>query len=138
MRRAARVVGAVVGLSAGLTVENAAANGLFGVWERSSGMSRVRFAPCGDKICGTVVWLKEPKTDGHNPDKSKRGRSVMGLRVFFDVVEQGDDHWTGKAYNTDDGETYGGRIVLNEGQLFTSGCVIAGLVCTTVRWTRVR
>jgi uncharacterized protein (DUF2147 family) len=119
-------------------VGQAQADGLLGTWERSNGLSRVRFAPCGEKFCGTVVWLKEPKFDRFNKDPSRRNRSVLGMRVFFDIVDEPNGGWIGRAYNTDDGEVYGGRITQNGDELFTTGCVIAGLICTTVRWKRVQ
>ena len=122
----------------GLAPTAASAQSLLGLWERDNGLSRVRFVRCGASFCADVVWLKAPKLDEYNPDPALRGDSVMGRRIFFDLAPGVGNEWTGKAYNTDDGQTYSGRVHIEGEQMFTTGCVIAGLVCTTVRWRRVR
>ena len=121
-----------------LSLQQASAVELSGTWLRENNLSHVRFAPCGKSICGTVAWLREPKFDINNPDPARREDSIIGKRVFFDAVRVDDVSWSAKAYNPDDGKVYNGRIHLNEGQLFTIGCVLGGLVCSSVRWTRVK
>ncbi len=44
-----------------------------GVWLHQDGGSKVRFAPCGAAICGTIVWLKV----------DTKGEAKVGQRVFF-------------------------------------------------------
>ena len=46
-------------------------------------------APCGDELCGTIVWLSEPtlpdgrvKKDVSNPDPSLRDRTILGLTIL--------------------------------------------------------
>ena len=111
---------------------------LSGNWLRDNGLSQVRFAPCGREVCGTVSWLKEPKFDIHNENPAKRELSILGKRVFFDIEREDDTSWNASAYNPDDGKTYRGRIRLESGLLYTTGCVLGGLVCSTVKWTRLK
>ena len=41
-------------------IAGASAQEVLGVWERDTGASRVRFSKCGDALCGTISWLKDP------------------------------------------------------------------------------
>ncbi len=116
----------------------ALAEELSGTWLRENGASQVRFAPCGKLQCGTVVWLREPKFDIHNEDPQRHRQSIMGKRVYFDIEREDDTSWSAAAYNPDDGKTYSGRMRLADGLLYTTGCVLGGLICSTVKWTRVK
>ncbi|MBV1704207.1 MAG: DUF2147 domain-containing protein [Hyphomicrobiales bacterium] len=106
---------------------SASAAGLDGVWLRAdTGGSKVRFAPCGGvKECGTIIWLKDPKSPAH-----------VGQRVFYDMVPNGAGSWSGSAFNPDDGRTYTGKMSLSGDTLTTAGCILGGLICKSVTWTR--
>jgi uncharacterized protein (DUF2147 family) len=97
-----------------------------GTWLRDNGNSRVRVAACGSSMCGSIVWLKDDS-----------GPSKVGQRVFYDMVKSGDNTWTGKAFNPEDGKTYSGKMVVSGSSLTTSGCVLGGLVCRSVNWKKV-
>lgn len=98
-----------------------------GTWLRESGESRVRFARCGDALCGTVAWLKDPANS----------KSKIGQRVFFDMKPDGANSWSGSAFNPEDGKTYSGTMSLSGSTLTTAGCVLGGLICRSVNWRRV-
>ncbi|MBN8535284.1 MAG: DUF2147 domain-containing protein [Rhizobiales bacterium] len=104
----------------------ALAQDVTGTWLRENGESRVRFAKCGEAMCGTVVWLK-------NPAESK---SKVGQRVFYDMVASGANAWTGKAFNPEDGKTYSGKMTLSGNSLTTAGCVAGGWICRSANWSR--
>ncbi|MBL8587234.1 MAG: DUF2147 domain-containing protein [Methylobacteriaceae bacterium] len=97
-----------------------------GTWLRDTGASRVRIAPCGEALCGTLVWLK----DADGPAK-------VGQRIFYDMKPSGAGAWAGKAFNPEDGKTYSGKMTLSGSTLTTAGCALGGLVCRSVTWKRV-
>lgn len=88
-----------------------------GLWYDDSGRGAVRIAPCGDKICGHIVWLDndrakdgKPLRDIYNPEPQLRGRPVCGMQVIGNLSPQGDgtlgDGWiydpkVGKSYNVE-------------------------------------
>ncbi len=109
-----------------LSAAPALAADVAGVWLRDNGHSRVRMAPCGDMVCGTIVWLK----DGDTPSR-------VGQRVFYNMKESGANSWSGNAFNPEDGKTYSGKMSLSGNTLTTSGCVLGGLICRSVGWSRV-
>lgn len=114
-----------------------------GTWLSQDGGTKVRLSDCGGKLCGLVVWLKEPtdgsgkpKTDVHNPDASKRSRPMMGLQVVHGLMPDGANRWSGSIYNADDGNTYSAHMTVGDGNTAdVQGCVL-GFLCKTQKWTR--
>nr|WP_236841921.1 DUF2147 domain-containing protein [Bosea sp. PAMC 26642] len=96
-----------------------------GTWLRETGASRVRFVKCGEAMCGTLSWLK----DANGPAK-------VGQRIFYDMKPDGPGKWKGSAFNPEDGKTYSGTMTLAGDKLTTSGCVLGGLICRSVNWSR--
>jgi uncharacterized protein (DUF2147 family) len=101
------------------------ADGPQGVWIRSEGTAKVKFGPCGDSLCGVVVWLK-----------NTGGPGKIGEQVFFDMKPAGANKWTGSAFNPEDGRTYDGKMELSGNRLVTTGCALGGMICRSVNWTR--
>jgi uncharacterized protein (DUF2147 family) len=97
----------------------------------------VRVAPCGQSLCGTITWTDAQRTDQHNPDPALRSRSTVGVRVFFDMRPNGENRWSGQAYNPEDGRTYSGNMSVSGSTLTTQGCVMGGLVCRSTTWSRM-
>ena len=100
-----------------------------GEWARDDGKAKVRFASCGgDAVCGAISWLRDPAND---PGK-------VGQQVFFDMKPSGDNSWAGRAFNPEDGKTYSGKMTVSGDHLITAGCVLGGLICKSMNWTRAR
>lgn len=117
-----------------------------GIWLTEPGTSRIRIATCGDALCGTIVWLKEPldpqtrqaRLDKTNADAAKRSRPLMGVPIVIGMKPSGTDKWAGQVYNAEDGKTYTGYITMRGANaLKLEGCALGGLVCKAQTWTRV-
>ena len=120
----------------------ASAEEFIGTWLTANSDARIRVAKCGKALCGTVVWLRnavDPKTgqppvDDKNPNASLHGRKILGLRIFA-IEQDNTNSWTGGIYNSDDGQTYRGRLVpRGEEELEVQGC--AGSLCGSEVWTK--
>lgn len=96
-----------------------------GTWLRDSGASKVRLAKCGGAVCGTISWLKDSS-----------GPAKLGQRIFYDMKPSGAGKWSGSAFNPEDGKTYSGTMSLSGDTLTTAGCVMGGLICRSVKWSR--
>lgn len=105
----------------------ALAGDVLGEWSRDDGKGKVRFAPCGAAVCGSITWMKDPSPN-----------AKVGQRVFFDMKPAGEDAWAGTAFNPEDGKEYTGKMTLAGDHLSTAGCVFGGLICKTVAWTRAK
>jgi uncharacterized protein (DUF2147 family) len=128
------------------------ADDILGVWFNSEKDARIEIAKCGEKYCGTVVWLKEPnypeeskdgipgtpKIDHHNPDPSLRKGPIIGLRIVDDFSFAGENLWKdGRVYDPKNGKTYKGKMTLvSPMQLDLRGYIGISLVGRTTTWTR--
>ena len=83
-----------------LTTSPSLAEDVLGTWLRDNGALEVKFEPCGDAVCGNIVWLK-PGSDS---------KAKVGQRLFFDMQPTGANSWTGKAANPDSGSIYSGKM----------------------------
>ncbi|MCV9940636.1 DUF2147 domain-containing protein [Boseaceae bacterium BT-24-1] len=115
----------------------------FGTWLTQDGEAKVHLSRCGTRLCGAVVWLKQPidsatgrlRADVKNPDSSLKERSVVGLQFLIDMRPSALNAWSGRIYNADDGKSYTGTITqLDATRLEVRGC--AGLLCETQIWTQ--
>lgn len=115
-----------------------------GVWATMEGKSHVKIEPCGEKLCGKIIWLKEPntpegkpKTDKNNSDEALRSRPIIGLELLTGLVPEGQNEWEdGEIYNPEDGKTYSSEMTLvNPAKLEVKGCVL--FLCQTQTWTKV-
>jgi len=140
--RALRPAGAAFGLVLGV-ISAAAAAEPTGTWLTQNGDAHIRIVKCGASMCGTIVWLKDPidpstgeaPIDMRNPDPTKRGRKIMGLRIFA-MAPENNGTYSGAIYSTDDGNTYPAKIVVRpDDYLEIQGC--SGSVCGKELWRKV-
>jgi len=97
-----------------------------GPWKTEGESSLVEFFNCGDKLCGKVVWLKNPnyvakgdgpvgmqKVDLKNPDPALRKRPIIGLQVIEGLTPTGKNSWEkGTCYDPESGNSYQCKIRL--------------------------
>lgn len=141
----AAAMAAAVLLSSSLMAGAQAATPAAGTWLSADGGTKVRVSECaGNKLCGKVVWLNEPidrqtgkpKTDKYNADPDKRARPLLGVQVVNGMAPSGDNKWSGKIYNADDGKTYDAHVTLvSENAMQVQGCVL-GILCKSQTWKR--
>ncbi len=117
-----------------------------GVWRTEGGKSHVEIYGCdGDKLCGRIVWLKSPldkngrpKRDAGNDDEALRGRPILGMRMVWNMEDQGGGEWDdGRIYNPNNGKIYSAEMEeIDADTLEVSGCVL--FMCKGQTWKRVR
>ncbi len=120
----------------------AAPQPIAGTWLTEDGRSRIALAPCGEKVCGRIVWLREPNDpdgrpliDRQNADPALRNRPILGLPLFPGLAPE-DDHWAGPVYNAEDGNTYSVTLErTGPGTLKIEGCLL-GFLCKGETWTK--
>jgi uncharacterized protein (DUF2147 family) len=110
------------------TSSTAAAEDVTGEWAREDGKTKVRISSCsGETVCGEVSWIQDPG-----------GPHQLRQQVFFDMKPNGDNTWSGTAFDPEDGQRYSGKMTLSGDHLVTAGCVAGGLICKSFSWTRAR
>ena len=116
-----------------------------GTWTNEDKEARFEIYKCGSKLCGKIVWLKEPllegkpKLDRSNPDKNLRNRPILGLVFMQNFEFDNDNKWdNGTIYDPKSGKTYSCYMkVLNKSQMEVKGYIGVSLIGRTQNWTRV-
>lgn len=116
-----------------------------GIWVDDTGEGAIEVAPCGNKLCGRIVWLKEsrdkagkPLTDGYNPKASLRNQPICGLQIIGDLqrVAAGtyDNGWI---YDPKQGKQFDVELKLRApDRLQVMGYMGVKFLSETFVWTR--
>ncbi len=117
-----------------------------GLWYAEGGAAQVAIEPCGDELCGRVMWLRSPLDedgcdlrDRHNPESALRKRKVTGLEILRGLKPRPDGTWVGgNIYDPATGNTYTCHLALDgDDRLRLRGYVGIPLLGRTATWTRV-
>ncbi|HYM03366.1 MAG TPA: DUF2147 domain-containing protein [Stellaceae bacterium] len=123
----------------------AEATSVAGLWLVEAKDAVVDIEPCGDKLCGTVVWLKQPRRrdgsvrlDDKNPDAELRSRPVCGLELMNGFKSAGpNERKDGHIYSADEGATYSAKMALTDpNTLKVRGFIGISLFGKSQIWTR--
>jgi uncharacterized protein (DUF2147 family) len=109
-----------------------------GVWEVEDRDAHVKIWPCGESLCGDIVWLKRPRRDASNEDPRLRDRPLMGVEILEGFKRTAANRWEGgRIYNPRDGQTYRVDVeVLSADSLKVRGCQL--VFCGEEIWRRVK
>jgi uncharacterized protein (DUF2147 family) len=117
-----------------------------GIWYAEGGAAKVAIEPCGEELCGRVVWLRSPLDedgcdlqDRRNPDPTLRARKVEGLEILRGLTRRPDGTWVnGRIYDPASGSTYTCQLALDgDDRVRLRGYVGIPLLGRTTTWTRV-
>jgi len=98
---------------------------IFGTWLRDDGNAQVRVAACGNMICATNLWIRDP---------AKQGEKV-GDRLEFNIRREGGE-WRGEAFDPQRKLRFSASLSADGGAMTTKGCMLA-VVCRTTNWQRL-
>lgn len=106
---------------------------LEGRWK--DGSMEIRIAPCGSKLCGTVI-----KASAKQQAKVERGSGteLIGARIITGIERVSPGTYQGRVYLPHRKLTANGTInQVSANQLKVKGCVL-GIICKSETWDRVR
>lgn len=107
-----------------------------GIWRNAADTVRIRVAPCGSGLCGTIVQASaQAKADaaagGTDP--------LVGSPLFRDLRRDEDGVWAGQVYVPDLGRSFDGTLAQTGPRtLVATGCLFGNLGCRSQTWTRVK
>ncbi len=116
-----------------------------GVWLDAKGEGAVEIGPCGEKLCGKIVWVKDPNdktgkplVDAYNPEPAKQKRPICGLPIIGDLKRQPNGSWdTGWIYDPNEGKSYDLEVTAKSGdRLQIKGYLGVKFLSETFVWTR--
>jgi uncharacterized protein (DUF2147 family) len=97
-----------------------------GVWMDDTGRGAVEIKPCGNALCGNVVWVKS------STDNDGCGKQIIG-----NVTPAGSGHWdNGWIYSPEKGRKYDVELTpLSNGNLKVVGYAGLKFLSRTMIWT---
>jgi uncharacterized protein (DUF2147 family) len=102
-----------------------------GYWKNPIGSAIIAIAPCGNALCGKVVWASERGKS----EASTSTSHVVGTTVLTGLRSTGD-RWTGKLFIPDDNIHVAAKLQpIGNRQLKLTGCAFV-LFCRSQIWTR--
>lgn len=110
-----------------LSAVTASAADISGQWARGDGNAKVQISPCGSDICATNTWIK-PGTPKEN----------TGDRLVMSIKPTADGEYAGTAFDPQRDLTYKLTVSVKGDTMTTKGCVLAGILCKDVNWSRIK
>ena len=115
---------AVVSLSAlGVVSGASAAEKIDGEWARDDGAIRTQIGPCEGNICATNSWARNPQ-------------GKVGDKLVMTLRETDGKRWKGTAFDPQRNRSYSMELNVSGNTMTTRGCVLSGILCRNVGWTR--
>ncbi len=97
-----------------------------GDWARADGKTKIHVAPCGRAVCARNTWVRR----GASGEK-------VGDRLILKVKPTSAGHWSGKAFDPQRSQHYAINVRVANWHMTTQGCVMGGIVCQSMGWTRL-
>ena len=116
-----------IGLFLLATAAHAALPSPQGLWARGDGKAKVEIAPCGTDLCAVNTWIKPGVRD-----------EKVGDKLVMTVTPAKPGIWTGKAFDPQRNLSYKLTITVPSATtMTTAGCILGGLLCKNMGWTRL-
>jgi len=124
LRRAAALAALMTIGASGVSLAREAT--YLGNWARGDGKTRIRVASCGAEVCARNTWVR------HGVSGEK-----VGDRLVLNVKPEGAGHWSGTAFDPQRNQTYTIGVRVTEKHMTTRGCLVGGIFCASMNWTRL-
>ena len=124
---------ALPALMALTAAQPAAHSPIEGYWKNPIGSAIIAIRPCGEALCGKVVWASER---GQH-EVANNTAHVVGTTVLTGL-KSNHERWSGSLFIPDDNIHVTAHLeMVNSRALKLTGCAIMGFICRTQIWTRV-
>lgn len=129
------LTGAAAALIAISTAAAAQAAQPTGVWRNPKNSVHVRVQPCGNNVCGTVVWAS-----ARAQEKARKAGTpkLIGQQLFREFHPVDANAWGGRVFVPDLARTVSGTLrPAGPNNMVASGCLLGRFLCKSQTWTRV-
>ncbi|MEI9928688.1 MAG: DUF2147 domain-containing protein [Sphingomonas sp.] len=106
-----------------------------GVWRNTRNTVHIRVSPCGEAVCGTVVWAADQaKADARRGS----GHDLIGTQLLRGFHRSDDGSWRGQLYIPDiDSKASATVTFVTADLILVSGCAFLGIACKSQHWHRI-
>jgi uncharacterized protein (DUF2147 family) len=134
MRRIIIGLAAAAAAVAGIAAPAVAAPNAAGVWRNPKNTVHVKLQPCGNTMCGTVVWAA-PKAQAK---ARAAGQQLVGAQLFREFKPVAPGQWKGRVFVPDMNRTFSGTITAaGPTRMVGKGCLIGGFFCKQQTWVKI-
>jgi uncharacterized protein (DUF2147 family) len=116
------IAGQVGADSGGLSIGRS----ITGDWGRLDGALHINIAPCGERLCAVSTWTRDSRSDER-----------VGDRMILSLSAREGSTLAGQAFDERRQLTYSLQVSVDHDAMTTRGCLLAGLACRTMSWTRL-
>ncbi len=106
-----------------------------GVWRNPKNSVHIKVQPCGDNVCGTVVWA-----NARAQEKARKAGTpnLVGKQLFQEFRPAGAGSWNGRVFVPDMGRSFSGSLkAKGQNNMLAQGCLLGRFLCKSQTWTRV-
>lgn len=108
---------------------------LDGKWRNTRNTVHLRLAPCGDAVCGTVVWAND---EAESHARKGTGKGIVGVQLLSGLRQRPDGSWRGQVFVPAVNSRGSATVThVSDRTVRVSGCMLAGIVCKTQHWHRI-
>ena len=105
-----------------------------GLWMNPAESVVIAIAPCGETLCGTVVWA----TEQAKRDARKGTDTLVGSALLTRLKPTGPGRWRGTLFVPDLDRRVTAKVTQKaDGELVVSGCAVGRSLCKSQTWDRV-
>jgi uncharacterized protein (DUF2147 family) len=106
-----------------------------GTWINPHGSVTVKTGPCGDKLCGWIVWAN---ATAQQDARDSGVPHLIGTELLQNYQQTSHGRWSGTVYVPDMGGHFSSTITpAGTTALQIKGCLVGGFICKSQVWRRV-
>ena len=95
-----------------------------GKWNRDDGGSKITIQPCGKSFCAVNTFIRDPKSE-----------EKVGDVLVMTLQDKGSE-LGGTAFDKRRNKSYNLTVSVKNAAMTTRGCILGGLLCKGIAWTR--
>ncbi|MEM6548817.1 MAG: DUF2147 domain-containing protein [Pseudomonadota bacterium] len=132
------IVAALLALLPAVAVS--ATDPVVGYWFTENNRAIVQIVPCGNSVCGRMVWLKEPLDETGQPKIGAAGQPLCGYSLAEGFSRSSNGQWDdGNIRNPRNGKRYSALLrIKQDGRLEVRGYAGISLFGSSQLWSRAR
>lgn len=108
---------------------------IIGTWMNPYRSVAVRTGPCGDRLCGWIVWANQ---EAQNDARDGGTPKLIGTALLENYRVQKSGSWAGTVFIPDMGRRFYSIIEqVGPDEMKVKGCILGGLLCKSQIWHRI-
>lgn len=108
---------------------------IYGTWMNPYKSVAVRTGPCGDRLCGWIVWANQEAQDDAREGGTPK---LIGTALLENYRAEKPGSWSGTVFVPDMNRRFYSIIQqVGPDQMKVKGCILGGLLCKSQLWHRI-